>query len=69
MIMAPGRSATSARAHVISGRCPAAGGGRYWIAQAYPAWPASDPPASRGLRETSLTERGVAAPDVLEEDS
>jgi hypothetical protein len=25
--------------------------------------------ASRGLMQTSLTEHGVAAPDVLEEDS
>jgi hypothetical protein len=48
---------------------PVAGVGRYRIAQAYKAWHASGPSASRGLEETSLTEHGVVAPDVLEEDS
>jgi hypothetical protein len=47
---------------------PVAGVGRYRIAQEYKAWHASDPSAARGPEETSLTEHGVVAPDVLEED-
>lgn len=67
----PAHSRTSARtAHVISERCPAAGGGMYWIAVHGLACERSvGLSASRGLMETSLTEHGVAAPDVLEEDS